>query len=77
VNFRQWYEQEWAGAAFIGTPGLRGSGKPDIPDYGPQDKYNGHGLTYGARGTDQAEKLYGIKRRLWLKKMKKMVLMDK
>jgi hypothetical protein len=79
VNFRQWYyEAVGDGAAFIGTPGISGSGTANNPDFANQDKWHGHGFNYGMPGEgDKAERMYGIKRRLLLKRMKKMIQMDK
>lgn len=69
MNFRTWYN-EWEGNAFPGTPGTDGTG--NYGDVGPQTKYNGHGATYGAQShLDTVEKMYKLKPRLFVKRMKK------
>jgi hypothetical protein len=69
VNFRAWFT-EWGGFAPIGTPGADGTGS--YGDVGPQTRYNGHGVTYGAKShLDQVEKMYKLKPPLVVKRMKK------
>ncbi|NIQ15602.1 MAG: hypothetical protein GTO02_14755 [Candidatus Dadabacteria bacterium] len=71
MNFKAWY-REWAGRAFPGTPGKAGTGS--YGDVGPQTKYNGHGLTYGAPSDlKKVEKMYKLKPPLVIKRMKKKV----